>query len=87
MKRVIVNITDDLTNVPNLEELTHQEHALAGKWKQEGILENLLIKEANNGAVLIMKNVDEAKAKTLIESFPLFPYFEKVDYILVDQKF
>ena len=41
MKKIIVNITDDLTKVPNLEALLPQEFARATKLQEQGVLENL----------------------------------------------
>ena len=87
MKRIIVNITDNLDNIPNLEELLPQEYAVAGQLKEDGILEHLFVKEDKTGAVLIMKEVDEEKAREIVKTFPLSNYFDKVEYINVDKQF
>ncbi len=87
MSRIIVNITDDLDKVPNLDELLPKEFAAAGKLKELGILEHLFVKNDKTGAVLVLKDVDLAKAKELVAAFPMFKYFDKVEYIIAEKQF
>ena len=87
MNRVFVYITSDLSNVPNLEQLLQEEHAVGGKWKAEGILEHLFVKEKAKGAVLVFKDVDVETVKLLIPTLPLSGYFVKVDYLLFEKTF
>ncbi len=87
MKKIIVNITDDLTKVPNLEALLPQEFARATKLQEQGVLENLFVKEDKTGAILVLKDVDEAKAKEIIAGFPMFQYFDKIEYFIVEKAF
>lgn len=87
MKRIIVNITDDLTQIPNLDELLPKEFAAATKLQEQGILEHLFLKDDKTGAVLVFKDVDEAKAKELVSQFPMFQHFQQVEYIVVDKQY
>lgn len=85
MKRVIVNIINDLNKISNLEELLPKEFEVVGTLREQGVLESLYIKDDRTGAVLVMKDVDVAKAKELVSTFPLFQYFDEVVYITVDK--
>jgi muconolactone delta-isomerase len=87
MSRIIVNITDDLDQIPDLETLLPKEVAHAGQLKEQGILEHLFIKEDRTGAVLVMKDIDVAKAKDLVAAFPMFKYFDQVDYTVAEKPF
>ena len=73
MSRIIVNVIDNLDKVPNLDQLLPQEFAVAGKLKEQGILEHLFIKNDRTGAVLVLKDVDLAKAKELVATISPFP--------------
>jgi len=87
MKRIIINITDDLDKIPDLESLIQHEYEIAGQLKEQGILEHLFVKDDKTGAVLVFDNVDEAKAKELVAAFPLSKYFDKVEYLMVEKEF
>jgi len=87
MNRIFVDITSDFSNVPNLEQLLDKEHALAGKWKADGILEHLFVKENAKGAVLVFKDVDVETIKLLIPKLPLSKHFKEVEYSVLDKQF
>lgn len=87
MSRIIVNVIDDLDKIPNLDQLLPQEYAVASKLKEQGILEHLFVKNDRTGAVLVLKDVDLAKAKELVATFPLSKHFDKVEYIIADKQF
>ena len=80
MKRIIINITSDLTNVPNLDEMLAKEFARGKELAEQGIEDEIFTKDDFTGAYLIFKGVDLEKAKALVATFPLFPYFTNVDY-------
>ena len=80
MKRIIINITSNLTNVPNLDEMVTKEFARGKELAEQGIEEDIFTKDDFSGAILIFKGVDLEKAKELVATFPLFPYFTNVDY-------
>ena len=87
MNRVFVDITSDLSNVPDLEQLLQEEHAVGGKWNAEGILEHLFVKDGAKGAILVFQNIDIDSLKQLISTLPLHNYFVNVDYLLFDKTF
>lgn len=87
MSRIIINITDDLDQIPNVEELLHQEIAASAKLKEEGIMEHLFVKNDRTGAVLVFDNIDLAKAKELVAGLPMAKHFDEVEYIVADKQF
>lgn len=84
MKRIILNITCELDKVPNIDELLPKEFERGEELKQKGIMEHLFVKEGRMGAVLVFKDVDEAEAKEIASTFPLFKHFE-IEYISADK--
>lgn len=71
----------------NFEELRQKEMAHMKSWKEEDILENFYIKAEKDGAKLIFKNIELEQVVKNIESLPLFPYMEKVEYLNFDKIF
>ena len=86
MKRVIVNISVDLSKIPNLQELLPEEQAVVAKWKEDGIQEHLFLK-GDKGAILIFKDIDEEKAKELIPLLPLARFADGVEYTTVEKHY
>ncbi|MDO5616405.1 MAG: hypothetical protein Q4G16_09455 [Cruoricaptor ignavus] len=84
MNRVIVNISVDLTKIPNLQELLPKEQAVVAKWKEDGIQEHLFL-NGTKGAILVFKDIDENKAKELIPLLPLVQYADNVVYLSVEK--
>lgn len=80
MKRIHINITTNFDNVPNLDEMIAKEFARGKELADQGIEEVLFTKDDLTGAILIFKGVDLEKAKELVATFPLFPYFTNVEY-------
>jgi hypothetical protein len=87
MNRVFVYINGDFSKVPNLPDLLEQEHAAAAKWRIEGSLEHLFVKENAGGVLLVFQNRDIENVKQMIATLPLFPWFSKVDYQQFDKSF
>lgn len=85
MNKIIVNITDDLTKIPNVDELLPKEFETAGKLREAGTLESLFVKDDRTGAILVLNGVDVEKAKEIIATFPLSKYFDKVEYFSTDK--
>jgi muconolactone D-isomerase len=50
-------------------------------------LESLFLRHSKNGAVLIFKGIDEAKAKELMETLPLFKLQKSVEYFSLIKQF
>lgn len=66
-------LTIDTGNLPkNFQEILKLEQEVVARWKAEGILENLFLRQGRNGAVLIFRDMDVAKATELMETLPFF---------------
>lgn len=89
MNRILVLITlsdNGIETIKSTPELPKSEMEYVHRWKEENILESFYISASKKDAILIFQNVDDNKAKELIESLPYFPYMERIDYhILVKQ--
>lgn len=73
MNRILVILTIDTDNLPgNFSQLLQHEREVVAQWKQEGILEQLFLRPTKNGAVLILKDIDEEKANDLIKTLPFY---------------
>ena len=78
---VLVIFTINTENLPaHFPEIIKHEQELLAKWKEQGLVDHLFLRPTRNGAVIVLKDVDEAKAKTLIESLPLYAFVKSVDY-------
>jgi muconolactone D-isomerase len=70
-----------MENIPeDFSEILKEEQEVVAKWKAEGILEHLYLRQQRNGAVLVLKNVDEAKAIELMETLPFFKLKKSIEY-------
>jgi muconolactone delta-isomerase len=87
MGRVFVYINGDFSKVPNMHEMLEKEHAAAAKWKTEGSLEHLFVKENAGGVLLVFKNKDKETVKQMIATLPLFPWFSEVNYQIFEKSF
>jgi muconolactone delta-isomerase len=73
MNRILVILTIDTENLPeNFQEIIKHEREVVAKWKEEGILDQLFLRQTKNGAVLIFKDIDEAKVHELMPTLPLY---------------
>jgi len=88
MNRVQAILTLDMENLPsNFSEILKQEQEVVAKWKEQGILEHLFLREARNGAVLIFKNVEEQQVKELMQTLPFYKLKKSVEYFNLIQQF
>ena len=88
MNRIEAILTLDMDNIPsNFQEILKHEQEIVAKWKAEGILEHLFLREARNGAVLIFKNVDEEQVKELMKTLPFYQLKKSVEYLSLIQQF
>jgi muconolactone D-isomerase len=86
--RIQAILTLDMDNIPsNFQEIIKHEQEVVAKWKAEGILENLFLRQAKNGAVLIFKGVEEEKVKELMMTLPLYKLKKSVEYLNLIQQF
>lgn len=90
MNRILVFITlsdNAIETIKSNPELPKKEMEFVNQWKQENILESFFISVSKKDAVLIFQNVDEGKAKELIEILPYFPYMAKIEYHHLNKQF
>jgi len=88
MNRVQAILTLDMENIPsNFQEIIKHEQEVVAKWKEEGILEHLFLRQERNGAVLIFKDIDEEKAKELMTTLPLYKLKKSVEYFNLIKQF
>lgn len=85
--RILAILTLDMENIPSdFQEIIKHEKEVVAKWKEEGILENLFLRQGN-GAMLIFKGVDEEKAKKLMVTLPLYRLKKSVEYFSLVKQF
>ena len=88
MNRVQAILTIDTENLPdNFQEIIKHEQEVVAKWKEEGILESLFLRPTRNGAVLIFKDMDEARAMELMQTLPLYQLKKSVEYYSLIKQF
>ena len=86
--RIQVILTLDMENIPsNFQEIVKLEQEVVAKWKEEGILENLFLRQGRNGAILIFKGVEEEKVKELMMTLPLYKLKKSVEYLNLIKQF
>lgn len=86
--RIQAILTIDTDNLPiNFQEIIKHEQEVVAKWKAEGLLEHLFLRQEKNGAVLIFKDIDETKAKELMETLPLYKLRKSVEYFSLIKQF
>lgn len=86
MKVILANIENYFDKAPENKQLLPEEAATVERWKNDELVEHLFV-QSNGCALIIFKNVHEAKARELIATLPLFPYFEKVDYVTMEKHY
>ncbi len=80
MNRILVILTIDTDNLPNnFPEILQHEREVVAQWKKEGILEQLFLRPTKNGAILILKDIDEAKANDLIKTLPFYALKKSIE--------
>ncbi len=80
MKRILVILTIDTENLPtNFQEIIKHEREVIAKWKEEGFLDQLFLRQTKNGAVLIFKDIDEDKVNQLMPTLPLYQLKKSVE--------
>ena len=90
MNKILVLITlsdSGIETIKSNPELPKREMEYVHKWKEENILESFFISVTKKDAVLLFQNIEEGKAKELIESLPYFPYMSKIEYHNLNKQF
>ena len=77
--------TDNLPG--NFQEIIKHEQEVISAWKADGLIEHLFLRPTRNGAVIVFKDVDEARAKELMESLPLYQFVQSVEYFPLMKQF
>jgi hypothetical protein len=73
MNRILVILTINTDNLPeNFQEIIKHEREVVAQWKEAGFLDQLFLRQTKNGAVLIFKDIDEAKVNQLMSTLPLY---------------
>ncbi len=86
--RIQAILTLDMENIPsNFQEIIKHEQEVVAKWKEEGVLENLFLRQGRNGAILLFKGIDEEKAKELMATLPLYKLKKSVEYFNLIKQF
>jgi len=82
MNRILVILTIDTDNLPsNFAQILQHEREVVAQWKKEGILDQLFLRPTKNGAVLILKDIDEAKAHQLLETLPFYAIKKSIEVL------
>lgn len=85
---IMAILTLDMENLPeNFQEVIQHEQEVVARWKEEGILDHLFLRQTKNGAVLVFPNVDEARARELMETLPLYKLKKSVEYFSLLKQF
>lgn len=88
MSSVLAILTIDTENLPdNFQEIIKHEQEVVVRWRDEGILENLFLREGRNGAVFIFKDITETRAVELMHTLPLFKLKKSVEYFALIRQF
>lgn len=88
MNRIEAILTLDMDNIPsNFQEILKHEQEVVAKWKAEGILEHLFLRQQRNGAVLIFKDIDEEQVKELMKTLPFYQLKKSIEYLSLIQQF
>ena len=88
MKSILAILTLNMENIPsNFQEILKHEQEVVAKWKEEGIIEHLFLRQEKNGAVLVFNLSDEEEAKKRMEELPLFALRKTVEYFTLMKQF
>ncbi len=86
--RIQAILTLDMDNIPsNFQEILKHEQEIVAKWKDEGILENLFLRQGRNGAILIFKGLEEEKVKELMITLPFYKLKKSIEYFNLIKQF
>ena len=77
---VILTIKDGV-DLAQLGEVLKHEQETVKVWKEQGIIHDIYLRQGRKGAVIMFPEMDEAAVQTLIETLPLYPYFQPVEFL------
>ncbi len=85
---ILVVFTIDTENLPsNFQEIIKHEQEVLNQWKSEGFVEHLFLRQTKNGAVIVFKDINEEKAKELMQTLPLYQFLKSIEYLQLIKQF
>lgn len=73
MNKILVVLTIDTDNLPaNFPQILQEERAMVSQWKEDGFLDQLFLRPTKDGAVLILKNLDEETANKMVRELSFY---------------
>ncbi len=82
MNRIAVIFTINTDSIPdNFQEILQHERDVVEQWKMAGYLDHMFLRQTKNGAVLVFKDIDEAKVNELMETLPLYKYKKSIEIL------
>ena len=82
MNRILVILTIDTDNLPNdFPQILKHEREVIAQWKKEGFLEQLFLRPTKNGAVLILKDINEDRAMELVKTLPFYAIKKSIELL------
>ncbi len=83
MNRILV--TTYLSKDKRIASVMAAEYEMTNSWRNQGIIEHLFARENSGGGVVVFNGTDLEKVKQLMSELPLAPYFERVEYMLLEK--
>ena len=81
INNIMAILTIHIDNLPNnFQEIIKHEQEVLTQWKDNDIVEHLFLRQTKNGSIIVFKNIDEAKAKELMETLPLYKFVKSIEY-------
>jgi len=65
----------------NFQEILKDEQEVVSKWKEEGILEHLFLRQTRNVAVLMFKGLEEEEVKEKMKELPFYKLQKSIEYL------
>lgn len=88
MNRIAVIFTINTDSIPeNFQDILQHEKEVVAKWKAAGYLDHMFLRQTKNGAVLVFKDIDEAKVNELMETLPLYQYKKSIEVLPLIKQF
>lgn len=83
-QKLVVETWGELGSISGIKEIMPLETEVANAMKAEGVIEGLFVKDGAKGAFIVCNETDKAKMESQLKRLPLYPYFTKVEYTLVN---
>ncbi len=72
--------------IEKIIKIIEHEKEVVSKWKAEGILENLFLRQGN-GAILIFKGLNESEVISYMQTLPLYQLQKNIEYHTLTKQF